>query len=127
MQFNQRSKSQAQPIRIGFREELPQGLIEDKSRFEIRTRQRVFDPANAMAKVEAFRALFGSRQQPLQPSPKIGSLGYVRFRVGVFAAQEEDGGRGGHGRENMGVCFGPELNALGQHVAIVDEVGEVRG
>ena len=58
MQLDQGSESQAQTIRVGFRKGRAQHAVKEKSRFKIGPGQRVFDPADAVAKVEAFGTLF---------------------------------------------------------------------
>src|SRR6202795_1438350 len=77
MQFNQWSETEPQPIRVGLRKGVTQHSIEDKPRFEIGSSKRVFDPPDAIPKIEPLGSLFGRREQALQPPPKVRSLADV--------------------------------------------------
>src|SRR5260370_22513822 len=119
MQLDQGSEAQPQAIRVGLGKGGAQDLIEDEPGFEIGAGQSVFDPADAMAQVEAFRMLLRRGKQPLQPPPKVGRLADIGLGVGILAAQKKHSRGGGYGGEDIGVNFRAELDAFGQHKAIV--------
>ena len=90
-------------------------MIEDESGFEIGAGQSVFDPADAMAEVEALRMILRSGKKALQPPPKVGSLADVGLGVRILAAQKKHSRGRGYGGEDLGVSFRAELDAFGQH------------
>jgi hypothetical protein len=65
MQFDQRGWTQAQARALSLRKSFSQQLIKQKLRFEVRTGQRKFNLADALAEVEPFAEPSRLRQQPL--------------------------------------------------------------
>src|SRR6266404_1013031 len=63
--------------------------------------------------------LLRSGKQSLQPPSEVSRLADVGFGVGILTAQKKHGGSGGYGGEDLGVSFRAELDAFGQHKAIV--------
>src|ERR1700676_4289179 len=119
MELDERSEAQPQAIRIGLWEGGAEDLIEDESGFEIGAGQRVFDPADAMAQIEALRVILRSGKQALQPPPQVGRLADVGLGVRILGAQQKHSGDGGYGGEDLGVSFRAELDAFGQHLPIL--------
>ena len=119
MELDQGSKPQPQAIRVSLGKGVTQHLIKDKSGFEIGAGQSVFDPANAMTQVEALRMLLRSGKQALQPPSEVGSFADVGLGVCILAAQKKYSRGGDYRGEDPGVSFRPELDAFGQHKAIV--------
>src|SRR5579859_6493199 len=126
MQLDQGSEAEAQAIGVSFWKSGAEDLIEDKSRFEVGARQRVFNRADAVAQVEALGSLLWRGKQALQAPAKVGGFADVRLGVGVRAAQEKYSGDGGDGGEDLGVSFRPELNAFRQHKLILSQKSEVK-
>ncbi len=119
VQLDQRSKPQAQARGVSLGESRPQQLEEKEARLEIGASGRVFDPADAVAKVQLPGMFCRSIQQTMQAPAKVGGLADVRLRLGIFSAQKEYSRCGRDSREYLGVVRGNELSAGGEHGSIL--------
>ena len=118
MQLEQRGKTEAQAVRVSFRESRAKLSIQEKTGFEIGARGSELDGAHAVAQVQS-AGLFRRAEEALQAAAQVGGLADVGLGLGIVAAQEEDGGRGWSGGENFRIAIGSEIQALGQHEAIL--------
>ena len=53
----------------------------------------------------------------MQAAAQVGGFADVGLGLGIVAAQQEYGGRGGDGGEDFRIAIGSEFEALGQHQA----------
>ena len=118
VQLDQRGEAQAQTVRVGLRESRAQHAIQEKSGFEVGTGGGVFDGAHAVAQVQP-AGLFRRAEEPLQAAAQVGGLADVGLGLGIVAAKEEDCRRGRSGGEDFRIAIGDEVQALGQHWAIL--------
>src|SRR5262249_21893653 len=94
MHLYERRKPQAQPCRIGFGKCFAQNLVQQKSRFKIRSSRRVFDRAHAIAQVQTLGTFFRRRKQSLQAPTHVRGFADV-WLGGVIDSAEKKNGRSG--------------------------------
>jgi hypothetical protein len=68
----------------------------------------------------------GRAEQPLEPSPQVGSLAYVGFGLWVVSAKEKNCRCGGNYSKRFSVACRNELDARGKHKAILLRIWSAR-
>jgi hypothetical protein len=121
MQLDQRSEPQSQAGGISLRKCLAQELVEEKLRFEIRSRGGEFDFSYAIAQVQPLALFTGRAEKARQPPAEVRGFADVRLAI---PAQEEDGGRGRDVLKETLILIGREREYAGGHTLILEVIDQ---
>src|SRR5207237_8032954 len=90
IKFEDCREAQVEALAIVARKLAAQRLIKQEARFEIRTGERVFDGAAAVAQIQPLAAGFRCTQQAREPSTQVSGLGDI-WLAACLAAQGKGG------------------------------------
>ena len=95
MQHDEWGEPQAQPVGVGFGKCGAEKPVEQESRFEVGTGERVLDGSDAFPQVETPAALFRRRKQAFQAAAQVSGLADVRLGGGSAARKRKTAGAAG--------------------------------
>src|SRR5208337_5019085 len=123
-ELDQRREAQSQAFVVSLRELLPQSLVKQERRLEIRARRGPLSPAHAIAQIQLASLALRSSQQPLQATAQVRGLADVRLAAFVRSPKHEHSRPRRHCGEQLGVAVRDTLDALRWHEKILLHYGD---